>query len=80
MSYTTAIKYDVLESVLKAWLLEQFGPGETEYGTVWTCQLVAAGHSSMWQVTAPREITSDEQDQLRIRAQPRRRRTFDRRG
>ncbi|KAH7268872.1 hypothetical protein B0J15DRAFT_233266 [Fusarium solani] len=81
MAYTTAIKYDVLENVLRAWLQEQFGPGETEYGTVWSCMLVGAGHSSMWQVTAPREITSDERDQLKLRAQrSRRRHAFGRRG
>jgi hypothetical protein len=48
MAYTTAIKYDVLENVLRAWLQEQFGPGETEYGTVWSCMVSI--------ITPPRQI------------------------
>ncbi|KAL2679322.1 hypothetical protein Neosp_010094 [[Neocosmospora] mangrovei] len=58
MSFTTAVKYDVLEHVLTTWLLEQFGPSETQSGLVWSCTIIGEGHSSMWQVSAPREITS----------------------
>ncbi|RSL49586.1 hypothetical protein CEP54_012363 [Fusarium duplospermum] len=71
MSYTTAIRYDVLEHVLKAWLLETFGPSQSRTGPVWSCTVIGEGHSSMWQVSAPREITNDEQDTLILRSQPR---------
>ncbi|KAF5003355.1 hypothetical protein FDECE_10085 [Fusarium decemcellulare] len=77
MSCTSAIRYDVREDVLRTWLVGQFGDNVTETGlVVWNYTVVSEGHSSIWQVRAPRHITSDEQHQLKLDSLPRRTPTF----
>ncbi|KAF4968333.1 hypothetical protein FSARC_4279 [Fusarium sarcochroum] len=66
MPYITAVKYAVPQQVLESWLQNTFGDSHTEAGhEVWSCTL---NNNDMRQVTAPREITSDEQNQLKERA------------
>ncbi|RMJ05246.1 hypothetical protein CDV36_014086 [Fusarium kuroshium] len=104
MSYTTAVKYNVREDVLKAWLEKTFGESQTATGRFnWSyevCALtpshpspgfhkacvlrqwgqsVSDGHSSIWRVTAPREITDDERHQLKLDSLPKKAPTFGRR-
>ncbi|KAH7159767.1 hypothetical protein B0J13DRAFT_670455 [Dactylonectria estremocensis] len=73
----TVIKYDVRYDVLEWWLGQQFGPQMTADGyQVWTATPIAAGHSSWWSVTAPREITHDETNEMKQRSLPPKRRPF----
>ncbi|KAH7142072.1 hypothetical protein EDB81DRAFT_885111 [Dactylonectria macrodidyma] len=80
MPTTTAVKYDVREDILRAWLGNTFGESVTDTGLFnWSYESISAGHSSIWKVTAPREITKDEQHHLKLVSLPKKSPTFGRR-
>ncbi|KAF7556416.1 hypothetical protein G7Z17_g1480 [Cylindrodendrum hubeiense] len=67
----TVIKYDVRHDILESWLWREFGSQVTTDGSqVWSATPIAAGHSSWWSVTAPRELTKDETHELRLKSLP----------
>ncbi|KAH8687055.1 hypothetical protein BGZ61DRAFT_454117 [Ilyonectria robusta] len=73
----SVVKYDVRHDVLEGWLEQQFGPQITADGSqVWSAKPIASGHSSWWSVTAPRGITKDETDELKLRSLPKKRTPF----
>ncbi|KAK4167860.1 hypothetical protein QBC43DRAFT_310383 [Cladorrhinum sp. PSN259] len=66
---TSAIEYDVKLTVLVAWLRDEFGEPVSEQGAVvWSVTPIGAGQTSWWSVVAPREISTDEQHELKIKS------------
>ncbi|KAK4221864.1 hypothetical protein QBC38DRAFT_491187 [Podospora fimiseda] len=66
---TSAIEYDVQQTVLVDWLQNEFGDRINEKGVVvWSVSAVGAGHTSWWSVDAPRDILPNEQHELKLRS------------
>ncbi|KAK4652074.1 hypothetical protein QC762_0099250 [Podospora pseudocomata] len=70
MSVQTPLTYAVSLWVLEKWLSQTFGAKTVGERTTWSYKPDVQGGSSFWVVTAPREITKEEQQELEKRSAP----------
>ncbi|KAL2054285.1 hypothetical protein ABVK25_005426 [Lepraria finkii] len=67
MPVDTKIPYRVREKTLKAWLEKNIG-NDQNARPLWSYRAVHQGNDDWWQVTAPRPITDDEREDMKIQS------------